>query len=690
MEGINCTLKKGVIASWRTRILPHLCKMMVAFVFVLMGMSSVTAQNDFRQAANNTGAGLGVITWINSIVQQNNSKYYEGTSVPQRIIFLNVGATPGNNHSATISHQSIKASNNSHAYDFLTSWNDAYTTAGIYTTGVNLLNTLYSNQCAANPGSDPTGFLTACTAVHGGSGFHRDIAIPLTGMLSPLGDAVDSRIAAYKAQFGASMTVRVWGNADITAGSVVFNGYTGGDMDAGYTINWTSASTSVVIELAGHLAVGVDPFNAAIGYGANKGAGSIGGGPYHFHLETLDGASLGSQDNQLKGSDLFTLPQASCAINGPFFTCASTSSVVFTTVLTDGGVAPDYAYTINAGNTANAQMTGTTSGTYNGPVSVTLIPVSGSFVAGGTVSVTFTASRNGQVLSTCTKQLTINALPIAQGTGLFSCDNGNGQGTFNLTSLNGFVTGNASGVTIDWYSNLALTILITTPGSYNAPNNTNVYAQVTNTTTGCTNVAPVVLTVTPKPTCVITGSGEVCSGLSTQWCAADGMTGYSWTGPGGFTSANQCISVSVAGLYTVTITNGNGCTSTCNRTLVVNALPVCSITGNNAICVGQSTSFLASGGTSYSWTGPGGFTAATASTGTITVAGAYTVLVINANGCTSSCSRTLTVNALPICDITGNNVICAGFSTSFLASGGTSYSWTGPGGFTAATASTGT
>ncbi len=398
MEGINCTLKKGVITSWRTQMISHLCKMLVLFVFVLMGMSSVTAQNDFRQAANNYGPPLGEIKWINSIVQQNNAKYYEGTSVPQRIVFLNVAATGGNNHNITMSHQGIKASNNSHAYDFMTGWQGAYTTAGIYTSTTNLLSTLFTNQCGPEPSSDPTGFLTACSALHSGANF-LNVDLPDVGMLTPLGHSVDSRIAAYETAFG-NRQIKIWGNAPITAGSVVFNGYSGGDMDAGYTINWTSAATSIVIELAGHLAVGVDPFNQAVGYGAGTGAGSIGGGPYHFHLKTLDGASLGSQDNQIKGSDILSLPQAACSINGPFFTCASTSSVVFTTVLTDGGVAPDYAYTINAGNTANAQMTGTTSGTYNGPVSVTLIPISGSFVAGGTVLVTFTASRNGQVLST--------------------------------------------------------------------------------------------------------------------------------------------------------------------------------------------------------------------------------------------------------------------------------------------------
>src|SRR2546430_1670876 len=45
---------------------------------------------DFRQGANNetngTVTGLGNVHWINSIVQQSNSVYFEGMSVPERLI----------------------------------------------------------------------------------------------------------------------------------------------------------------------------------------------------------------------------------------------------------------------------------------------------------------------------------------------------------------------------------------------------------------------------------------------------------------------------------------------------------------------------------------------------------------------------------------------------------------------------
>jgi hypothetical protein len=71
---------------------------------------------------------------------------------------------------------------------------------------------------------------------------------------------------------------------------------------------------------------------------------------------------------------------------------------------------------------------------------------------------------------------------------------------------------------------------------------------------------------------------------------------------------------------------------------IVNILP-----GNQTICAGSSASFTATGGTSYKWsTG-----ATTASISGVTAAGTYSVTVTAATGCTSSCSRTLTVNQLP-------------------------------------------
>lgn len=75
--------------------------------------------------------------------------------------------------------------------------------------------------------------------------------------------------------------------------------------------------------------------------------------------------------------------------------------------------------------------------------------------------------------------------------------------------------------------------------------------------------------VNAQPECHITGgSEEICYGTSTSWNGPEGMSSYYWTGPEGFNSVASEISVTVAGTYTLTITDPTG-VSTCTRTLTV-------------------------------------------------------------------------------------------------------------------------
>ncbi|MEO6404587.1 MAG: hypothetical protein ABIY51_09010, partial [Ferruginibacter sp.] len=394
----------------------------------------------------------------------------------------------------------------------------------------------------------------------------------------------------------------------------------------------------------------------------------------------------------MNGSYYLLLP--TCQLIGPNRTCESTDRVIFIGTVDMAGVNPTYEFTLTS-NTANAVISGTSSGTYTGPVQLRLVPGPGGFfTANGSVTVNFMVSQGGVVVTTCTQTMIIDALPIANAAALSACVSGGNTAVFNLTSLIPTINGGfANDVT--FFSDYLLNNPIATPGAYVSTSGV-VWARVESATTGCINVAPISLAVVQNPTCIITGpqQSSICAnrtGLTFSAPADQG--GYAWTVTGGTITSgantNQItVTAGASGTLSVslTITSNNGCVSSCNVQIPIVALPVCAITGNNVICAGQSTSFTATGGTSYSWTGPGGFTATTATISNLTVAGTYTVNVSNASGCTSSCSRDLTVNALPVCAITGNNVICAGQSTSFTATGGTSYSWTGPGGFTAATA----
>ena len=105
------------------------------------------------------------------------------------------------------------------------------------------------------------------------------------------------------------------------------------------------------------------------------------------------------------------------------------------------------------------------------------------------------------------------------------------------------------------------------------------------TTGECSPVAPPLLTVVifdelrcqtscsqavpcPPGGCIISGNTFICEGGSTQLCVTP-ATGtlppvtIQWTGPNGFSSTDSCITVSTPGVYTATVTDGNGVTSVC-------------------------------------------------------------------------------------------------------------------------------
>lgn len=112
---------------------------------------------------------------------------------------------------------------------------------------------------------------------------------------------------------------------------------------------------------------------------------------------------------------------------------------------------------------------------------------------------------------------------------------------------------------------------------------------------------------------------------------------YSWN-PGGQTTSSIVVSPSTPGtyIYSVSATNGAGCTYTANLALVINPKPTISITNSGNICLGQNQTLTASGGNTYSWSnGSGG------STLTGVTAGTYTVWGTNTNNCTSTATATI-------------------------------------------------
>jgi uncharacterized repeat protein (TIGR01451 family) len=250
--------------------------------------ASSKASVDFTQYANTDDE------WIGSILQKTNSMYYEGMSVPQRTILDGIGLTPGATHSLTFSAMATKGG--THAYDWLTAYNQGNVPPLAY------------DVCGEKLGNSPD-FAAICSDLHT-SGYSILVNVPDDPFISKDG-STQSRIDAYEAQFG-NRQIEIYGNEPITSASLTLSHDVSDSGDTGdsfidYVLSWTSNSTQVIVEMAGHLAMSGDPATNLMAWGPNLGASQISGGPYHFKLDKLDGSSLGSQDNQIKGADILPL-----------------------------------------------------------------------------------------------------------------------------------------------------------------------------------------------------------------------------------------------------------------------------------------------------------------------------------------------------------------------------------------------
>ncbi|MGV3610626.1 MAG: PKD domain-containing protein [Fluviicola sp.] len=180
-------------------------------------------------------------------------------------------------------------------------------------------------------------------------------------------------------------------------------------------------------------------------------------------------------------------------------------------------------------------------------------------------------------------------------------------------------------------------------------------------------------------------NSPVCAGGTANFTSdASPSTTYSWSGPNSFTSNQQNftltnVTAAQAGTYTVFGTLAGCPGPSSSVTLVVNPIPVISVTPPNAtICNGQSVSLTASGATNYTWSPATGLSATNVATVTANPTATQTYTVVGSNGtCSGSTTVTITVNPLPIVNAGPNTTLCnqpIPFTLTPTPAGGT---WTG-------------
>lgn len=295
--------------------------------------------------------------------------------------------------------------------------------------------------------------------------------------------------------------------------------------------------------------------------------------------------------------------------------------------------------------------------------------------AGATVTTPNTYTVTGTNAFGCSATSTIT---ITQNTTVPNAGITNNSGTATLTCNQLSISLTASGGNAyTWSGGLgnAANATATTSGNYTVT--------VTGSN-GCTASASIAISQnTTAPIAGITNN----SGTATLTCnqasialTATGGASYLWNNGLG-SSANA--TVTLAGVYVVTVTAVNGCKSSATLSISQNTTaPIAGITNNSGTslltCAQTSISLSGTGGSSYLWSNGLG----SSTTVVVSGQGLYTLTAFASNGCSATATIQITQSAgVPTVILTNNTgsvqLTCNTPSISLSISGGTSYVWSG-------------
>ncbi|WP_343584137.1 gliding motility-associated C-terminal domain-containing protein [Flavobacterium sp.] len=519
----------------------------------------------------------------------------------------------------------------------------------------------YTFTYKINGGDDQTVITTAGNSVAVDA--PTDTAGTFTYTLVSVKDG--SSIACEQAQTGtATITVKVLPTAVIYgAAEVCKNGasplvtFTGDNGTAPYTFKYTvnGGAEQSITTISGSSVTVAAPTNAA--------------GDLEYALISVRESS--SCEQLQTGSVIIKvndLPTAT--ISGSDSVCQNEPNPDIT-FRASGGAAPyTFTYKINGG----ADQTISTAGGSTATVSVPT-GTAGTYVY-SLVSVTEGSTNACGQLQTGFATVTVNAAPTVAITNPAAVCSGE---SVNLTAAT-VTAGSTTNLTYAYFTDALGTAVLANPSAVTAD---GIYYIQGTTASGCSSaISPVIVTVNPTPTVVITNPAAVCSGTSVDLTAAAvtdgstaGLTFTYFTDAAAVNALAAPSAVTLGGDYYIKGSTPQGCYDIEKVTVTVNPTPTVVTADPAAVCQGTTVDLTAAAVTAGSTAGltfayftDAAGTAALASPSAVAASGTYYIQGTTAQGCKSAVEPVaVTIDSTPALAITNPAAVCSGTAVDLTA-----------------------
>ncbi|MDF1694813.1 MAG: Ig-like domain-containing protein [Saprospiraceae bacterium] len=220
-----------------------------------------------------------------------------------------------------------------------------------------------------------------------------------------------------------------------------------------------------------------------------------------------------------------------------------------------------------------------------------------------------------------------------------------------------------------WSSSNQTIATISNAGEVVAVGAGSVHFTFTSSTTGCSSTTITSLNVYTPPSISISGQSELCVG---QQSSMSPSSGGIW-----LSNNPEIASISTSGLITAInegtatftfIEDGTGCQSTSTEPIIVLPKPTVTIEGENALCVGETTTLSPNSGGSWISSNPAAATVTDEGIVEAVSQGIARFTFISDEGCSSNQTAPVIVIAAPSILIEGSDLLCVGDQTQLLPS----------------------